>query len=134
MTFTLASFVTDRPNILSLGSMRSLIAIAAFLLALFVAAAPVEAMCGSGGEAAVAAGATQSAVDVIAVATGGHCQHVPCSDSTHDHMPGECAGHSFVATFAFESPRIAIAKRRVAFTHDNFNGRTLLPPVPPPLA
>lgn len=133
MTFRLTSFVTDCPDMLSLGSMRSLIAIAAFLLALFVAAAPVEATRVSDGEAAVAADATQSAAGVIAVTTDGHCQHVPCSDSTHNHMPGGCAGHSFVPAFAFESPRIAMAKRRFAFTHDVLNGRTLLPPVPPPL-
>jgi hypothetical protein len=134
LTFTVASFVTDRPEILSLSSMRSLFAIAALLLALFFAAAPVEAACVSGGEAAVVAGATQSAASVTAFATNGHCQHVPCSDSTHNHTPGGCSGHSFVPAFAFESPRIAIVKRRVAFTHDDSNGRTLLPPVPPPLA
>lgn len=114
--------------------MRSLISIAAFLLALFIAAAPVEAACASNGETAVTAGTTQGAGGVIAVATGGHCQHIPCSDSTHNHMPGGCEGHSFVPTLAFPSPRVAIAKHRVAFTHDASNGRTLLPPVPPPLA
>jgi hypothetical protein len=114
--------------------MHNLFAIAALLLALLFAAAPVEAACVSDGESAVAAGPAQSKADGAAFATGGHCQHVPCSDSTHNHMPGGCTGHSFVPAFAFESPRITIAKRRVAFTHDISNGRTLLPPVPPPLA
>jgi hypothetical protein len=114
--------------------MRSLFAIAALLLALFFAASPAEAVCVGGGEAAVGVGAAQGAADVTAFATGGHCQHVPCSDSSHNHMPGGCVGHSFVPQSSFESPRIATAKRRVAFTHDDSNGRTLLPPVPPPLA
>lgn len=114
--------------------MRSLFAIAAFLLVLFVSAAPVEAVCVGGGEPAVVADATQSVGEVAAVATGGHCQHVPCSDSTHNHMPSGCSGHSFVPAFAVEAPRVATAKRGLAFTHDLSNGRTLLPPVPPPLA
>lgn len=104
------------------------------MLALLFAAAPAEAACGSGGEVAIAASDVQGAAGVLAaVTTGGHCQHVPCSDTTHNHVPGGCAGHSFVHAFAFEAPRVAIAKRCVAFADDTSNGRTLLPPVPPPL-
>jgi hypothetical protein len=91
--------------------MRRLFAIAALMSALFFAAAPAEAACGSGGEAAVAAGEAQGADGALAVAGGGHCQHVPCSDTTHNHMPGGCAGHSFVPAFTFETPRVAIVNR-----------------------
>ena len=126
--------MTSRPEVLSLGLMRLLFAIAALMLALFFAAVPAEAACESGGEAAIAASDVQGAAGVLAAVTGGHCQHVPCSDTTHNHMPGGCAGHSFVPAFAFEAPRVAIAKRRVSFANDTSNGRNLLPPVPPPLA
>ena len=129
------SFVRQyRRNILSLGSMRSLLAIAALLLALFFAVAPAEAACGDGVDLAVAAGDAQSVSDLSAVTSGGHCQHVPCSDSTHNHTLGGCAGHSVFPAFAFETPYFTTADIRVAFTCEDSSGRTLLPPVPPPLA
>lgn len=129
-----ASFVTDRLEVLSLGLMRRLFAIAALMLALFFAAAPAEAAWESGGEVAIAAGDVQGAAGVLAGVTGGHCQHVPCSDTTHNHMPGGCTGHSFVPAFTFETPRVAVSRRLVAFANEISDGRTLMPPVPPPLA
>lgn len=114
--------------------MRSLLTIAALLLALFFAAAPAEAACADGIDVTVAAGDAQDVSDLSAVASGGHCQHVPCSDSTHNHTLGGCAGHSVFPAFAFERPYLMAADIRVAFTCEDSSGRTVLPPVPPPLA
>ena len=114
--------------------MRSLVAIAGLLLALFFAAAPAEATSVAGDDAAVAVSASQSPSDVTVSALPEHCPHVPCPNTSHDHLPGGCVGHSFLSTAALEAPRVALAQGRVASEHDDAGGRTLLPPVPPPLA
>jgi hypothetical protein len=114
--------------------MRSLFAIAVLMLALLFVLAPAEAACASGGDAAVAADVTSDAARTAVLDDGGHCPHVPCSDTTHSHLSGGCAAHSFVPAFAVESPHVTMAQIRIAFAHEVSNGRTPLPPVPPPLA
>lgn len=126
--------MTIRLNMLSLGSMRCLVAIAGLLLALLFAAAPAEAASMAGSDTSIAASASQDGSDVTVSASAGHCPHVPCPDSSHEHVPGGCVGHSFVADTALQMPRIALSDGRVAFEHEDASGRTLLPPVPPPLA
>lgn len=113
--------------------MRSLFAIAAVLLGLFFAAAPAEAACAGDNEPAVSVSVTPSSASVAALATGGHCHHIPCSDKNHSHLSGGCAGHSFVPAFVFDAPCLTLSAGRFAFSDETASGRTLLPPVPPPL-
>jgi hypothetical protein len=80
------------------------------------------------------ADASIDVVDATATPADRHCHHVPCSDATHNHASGECAGHSFVPAVALHSPLGPSADSRVAFADETSNGRTPLPPIPPPLA
>lgn len=122
------------PEGLSQGIMHRLFAIAAFMLALFFVAVPAKTACVDGSNVLPAA-VTQGAADVETATNGGHCQHVPCSNTRHSHSaPGGCAGHTFVTAFVFATPFVAVVGNRVEFTRDDSDGRTLLPPVPPPLA
>lgn len=88
----------------------------------------------AGDDAAVATGTPQSESDITVSVLPEHCPHVPCPNTSHNHLPGGCVGHSFVSTAALETPGMAVTDGRVAFEHDDASGRTLLPPVPPPLA
>lgn len=114
--------------------MRSVFAIAALLLALLFAAAPAEAVSITGDDSAFASAAPQDSLNAMAAAIGGHCSHVPCPNTGHNHLPGGCTGHSFVSTAAFETPLMFAADARVAVEHEDASERNLLPPVPPPLA
>ncbi|MEQ1887473.1 MAG: hypothetical protein ABL967_20610 [Bryobacteraceae bacterium] len=80
MTPTVASFVNGRPEILSLSSMRSLIAIAALLLGLLLVGAAID---------------VTSAHDHTASVSDDHHQdaHDPAD---HSHPPGEDLAHQLV--------------------------------------
>lgn len=123
--------------------MRSVFAIAALLLALFLSAAPSGAVAFAIDEPVAATdpllrgvdtAADTTTADTTATAPAGHCPHVPCPNTAHSHTPGGCTGHSFVPSIAFETSHAAVAVGRAAIKHENIRGRTLLPPVPPPLA
>ena len=61
-----------------------------------------------------------------------HCAHVPCANAAHPHS--SCTAHSsFVMGGGLIGPDF-LAAEPVALTHDRNVGRTLVPPVPPPLA
>lgn len=114
--------------------MRTLLTIAALMLSLLVSAASAEAACVNGVDEAVAADVAADAADLTAGSARGHGYHIPCTDTTHDHASCGCTGHSVIPTLAFGTPSVIDSNTRVTFTNDLANGRTLVPPVPPPLA
>lgn len=63
-----------------------------------------------------------------------HCAHVPCANNAHSHSPGPCAAHSFVAIGEGWVAPALVSAGSIGLKNDSFVGRTLLPPVPPPLA
>lgn len=87
-------------------------------------------------ESVVALDAVKASVSVApaGVEQAGHCAHVPCANSAHTHLPGPCAAHSFVAIGDGWIVPDFLAVASVALKNDRYTGRTLLPPVPPPLA
>ena len=61
-----------------------------------------------------------------------HCAHVPCANGAHSHS--SCSTHSFVVIGEGGTSLNFNATASIASKADRFGGRTLLPPVPPPLA
>lgn len=102
------------------------------VLALLLAAGPADASRAEPADQTVVISAVDSASAVVS-APAGHCHHVPCSDTSHNHASGGCAGHTFVLVLAF-MPMLAFdTVTRFASANDDVAGRALLPPVPPPL-
>jgi hypothetical protein len=114
--------------------MRTLLTIAALMLSLLVSAASAEAACANGVDQAVAADVAADVAELTAGPALGHGHHIPCTDTTHDHASCGCTGHSVIAMFAFGTPSLIDSNTRVTFANELANGRTLVPPVPPPLA
>ena len=113
--------------------MLRFLAIAGFILVLLSQLASAKAACVS--ESDFAAGAV-AAVAVIATLAPVvvHDEHVPCSDTSHRHVSCVCAGNFFVPAQACASPHVAYTLARFDLTRKMLMGRTLQPPVPPPLA
>jgi hypothetical protein len=103
------------------------------VLALLLAAGPADASRAEPADQTVVISAVDSASAVVS-APAGHCHHVPCSDTSHNHASGGCAGHTFLPMLAFSPPLVFDTATRVAFANDVASGRALLPPVPPPLS
>ena len=115
--------------------MHKLLAIAVLMmLSLLVSAASAEAACVNGVDQAFAADVAADAADLTAGSARGRSHHFPCTDTTHDHASCGCTGHSVIPMFVFGPPSMIDSNTRVMFSNDRANGRTLVPPVPPPLA
>ncbi|MDZ4741730.1 MAG: hypothetical protein SGJ03_17780 [Alphaproteobacteria bacterium] len=110
--------------------MLRFLAIAGFILVLLSQLAPAEAACVSDSDFAAGAVAEDATLALVVL----HDEHVPCSDTSHRHVSCVCAGHFFVPAQACASPQVAYTLARFDLTRKMLMGRTLQPPVPPPLA
>ena len=108
--------------------MRVLLIIVGIVLALALGAAPSDRLVAGAPDAPVYA-AIADATNAFAP----HCDHFPCSDAAHAHAPCVCA-FAFVSGQALGPADVDFTFARIWFSDDSITGRTLLPPVPPPLA
>lgn len=113
--------------------MRALWFVLTLVLGALFLALPERATATALASADVVDNVASSAVAEEAVPESNHCAHVPCTNAAHSHASGSCAAHSFIVLGAgWGIPRLA-SGAVIGFKHDRYVGRTLLPPVPPPL-
>ena len=110
-----------------------LISFVVVLVALIFANGNNASAMASGENTAVESSASLIASVSAASDQAEHCGHIPCANSAHSHASSSCSAHSFVAmgddwiALSFHSAASIVPKT------SHFVGRTLLPPVPPPL-
>jgi hypothetical protein len=115
--------------------MRTLLVLLGFAVVALVFANPDRASARSL-ESVIAVEASQTTVIAASAAVdqAEHCAHVPCANSAHSHSSGPCAAHSFVLIGdGWVTPGF-VSAGSIGRKNDRYAGRTLLPPVPPPLA
>ena len=114
--------------------MRSLLASLALGLAL-LAGVPGEASCAQDIAApSVSEAAALPSAATVADDSCDNCQNAPCADGCQVHASCGCMAHPAVTSVAFAVPKLTNARLRISFDAEAANGRSLLPPVPPPLA
>jgi hypothetical protein len=113
--------------------MSRLLAISCLLLGLLVLTSPANAAYQDCGGQAVAIGTAGTALDFTSASPDAGCDHVPCPNPAHQHSPSGCHAHSFLMVSPLEALIAAETESRVAIADEAATGRTLMPPVPPPL-
>lgn len=109
--------------------MRILLIIVGLLIVL---AAPSQAQAGGND---VARDASVYAVAAPSESHTNHCQHVPCDSGCEamQHAPCACGAFAHFGNPHGQAGVVARASERIAFDDETLTGRSLLPPVPPPL-